>query len=512
MQIFISYAREDRAWVEVFADALMSCGWSVCWDRTIPTGHCFDVVIQQALETAQCVIVVWSRRSVQSDWVKAEAAIGRKRNVLLPVLVDGVDLPLEFSRLQTQVLVDWKGNHEHAGFSQLINDITRILATPIQVSPRPRTLRGVGGFHLAFLILPSGILLISMGILMVWSIPTWIHIELATERLAFFVRESPLEAQPSLAVRSLAIEKFATISFVPEIMKVADLGQYDFQSDAFPDSAWIPLEMRGETIQLSARDFSRHPRVMIEPFSSDRGPITLSPLELLPGSRVVVEARGEEKKGLTIRLADQGQSELGIRGLVQITSQHTDINGFGSSLLQDQDEVTYKIQLRESAPWLNIEGQANGPVFSPTFMFPDGQSMVPILKGVPITELDFDRQDPSGARVSAMTGKGKVSFPAYPHLGQVIISESDALGLQGLHRFTIAQLVLLKNAKGLLLVGDGFADQISTKAGQIPINYRLTAFDALWFRQRILLICVGILWVALTMLGAYRVYGDIRRL
>ena len=76
--IFISYNKDDRPWVEGFANALASRGWSVWWDRSIPTGESFDLVIKQALTSAKCVVVVWSERSVNSDWVKAEAEEAKK--------------------------------------------------------------------------------------------------------------------------------------------------------------------------------------------------------------------------------------------------------------------------------------------------------------------------------------------------------------------------------------------------------------------------------------------------
>ena len=58
--IFVSYAREDRDRVHALANALAVYGWTIWWDREILAGKDFDEVIQSQLESARCVVVVWS--------------------------------------------------------------------------------------------------------------------------------------------------------------------------------------------------------------------------------------------------------------------------------------------------------------------------------------------------------------------------------------------------------------------------------------------------------------------
>ena len=77
--VFVSYASEDRPRIASLANALEEEGWSVWWDRTIPPGKSFDEVIEQALDAAGCVIVVWTESAVQSRWVKTEAEEGLRR-------------------------------------------------------------------------------------------------------------------------------------------------------------------------------------------------------------------------------------------------------------------------------------------------------------------------------------------------------------------------------------------------------------------------------------------------
>lgn len=117
--IFISYAREDRARAARLANALEACGWSVWWDRKIIAGQSFDEAIERELEAAKRILVLWSKDSVDSEWVRNEAAVAAERRVLVPARIDPVKLPLEFRRKQTIDLVDWDGDPAHEGFRAL---------------------------------------------------------------------------------------------------------------------------------------------------------------------------------------------------------------------------------------------------------------------------------------------------------------------------------------------------------------------------------------------------------
>lgn len=121
--IFISYARHDRDWVEGFVQVLEREGLSVWWDRHIPPGKTFDEVIEEALDSARCVIVVWSHASVGSEWVKTEAAEGQRRGVLFPVLIDDSRTPLEFRRIQGAQLAQWDGSTDFPEFRLLLDSI-----------------------------------------------------------------------------------------------------------------------------------------------------------------------------------------------------------------------------------------------------------------------------------------------------------------------------------------------------------------------------------------------------
>jgi TIR domain len=122
--IFISYASENREQAHKLASALETLGWSVWWDRHIITGQAYDQVIEREINDAKSVVVLWSGRSVASEWVKNEAAAAAERGVLLPVLIERVTVPLEFRRKQTADLIGWDGDPAHNGFQALCRGVS----------------------------------------------------------------------------------------------------------------------------------------------------------------------------------------------------------------------------------------------------------------------------------------------------------------------------------------------------------------------------------------------------
>jgi hypothetical protein len=128
---------EDLPRVGVLIRALERRGWSVWWNRTILPGRTFNQVIEEALDAARCVRVVWSQHSVNSDWVKTEAAEGARRRILVPVLLDEVRIPLEFRRIQAARLLDWHDTGPHPEFEKVVRAVEETLETGAAASIQP---------------------------------------------------------------------------------------------------------------------------------------------------------------------------------------------------------------------------------------------------------------------------------------------------------------------------------------------------------------------------------------
>jgi ankyrin repeat protein len=139
--VFISYANEDRERAHMLAGALEAHGWSVWWDRKILAGQTFDKMIESELETAGAIVVLWSKTSIVSEWVRNEATVGAERGVLVPALIDAVKLPLEFRRKQTADLTRWDGDPSHEGFQALCRGLAATLR--VRVAPPRYTIPAV---------------------------------------------------------------------------------------------------------------------------------------------------------------------------------------------------------------------------------------------------------------------------------------------------------------------------------------------------------------------------------
>lgn len=133
--IFISYARPDREKAKALAEALERQGYGVWWDPKIPPGKKFHQVIESVLDEVRCVVVLWSEKSIASDWVWEEANKGKQRGILLPVKIEPVNPPLGFGLIQAADLTDWTPNEPHQGFSFLLEAIAQVAGPPSAGKP-----------------------------------------------------------------------------------------------------------------------------------------------------------------------------------------------------------------------------------------------------------------------------------------------------------------------------------------------------------------------------------------
>jgi hypothetical protein len=128
--LFISYSRIDSIRVDSLARALSDSKWSIWWDRNIQPGAYWDNEVQDQLNKARCIIVVWSHDSVTSQDVNDEARFALEKNKLIPIAIDDVDLPLSFGRIQHLRLDISEPLSENPKFLELLQWIRLKLDAP----------------------------------------------------------------------------------------------------------------------------------------------------------------------------------------------------------------------------------------------------------------------------------------------------------------------------------------------------------------------------------------------
>jgi TolB-like protein len=131
--VFLSYDREDSDRARQFAQALEKAGHAVWWDLHIKTGAQYTKEIDRALKIADAIVVLWSERSVESAWVRDEAAVGRDTGRLVPVALDRTEPPLGFRQFQTIDLSQWKGRGKPAQLRVLLDDVAAMRGPKIGI-------------------------------------------------------------------------------------------------------------------------------------------------------------------------------------------------------------------------------------------------------------------------------------------------------------------------------------------------------------------------------------------
>ncbi|WP_287601002.1 SUMF1/EgtB/PvdO family nonheme iron enzyme [Thiothrix sp.] len=142
--IFLSYSTKDRDRLKPLFQALAQQGWSVFWDhQSIHTGENWHRRIEEAINNSRCV-VVWSKHSIQSEWVLEEASRGKSRNVLLPIRIDAIEPPFGFGMRQAGDFTGWNGKGDHPAFIELAAQIYGLLGRGSQpLPPLPKSRMGV---------------------------------------------------------------------------------------------------------------------------------------------------------------------------------------------------------------------------------------------------------------------------------------------------------------------------------------------------------------------------------
>lgn len=101
MAIFISYSQSDSAFVDSLAANLVRARHHIWLDRwELKLGDSLTSKIEESLTDSSAILVILSKKSVESQWCRRELTAGlvreleEKRTLVMPVVIEDCEIPL----------------------------------------------------------------------------------------------------------------------------------------------------------------------------------------------------------------------------------------------------------------------------------------------------------------------------------------------------------------------------------------------------------------------------------
>jgi adenylate cyclase len=136
--VFISYARSDEPLACLIADNLREDGFEVWRDDELPAHRGYAEVIEERVQGAKAVVVLWSAEAAKSQWVRAEADTARTAQTLIQASLDGSVPPMPFNQIQCADLKNWEGQRTSPGWRKLVASVGELAGMPTTAeSTRP---------------------------------------------------------------------------------------------------------------------------------------------------------------------------------------------------------------------------------------------------------------------------------------------------------------------------------------------------------------------------------------
>lgn len=125
--VFISYARSTAGFAKALSEALRSHGYSVWFDESLPSHRPYADVIEEELDKAKAVVVIWSRDATRSQWVRSEANRARERRKLVQLNADCSVLPMPFDQIGCPSLEHWDGRADATALEPVLFSIAELV-------------------------------------------------------------------------------------------------------------------------------------------------------------------------------------------------------------------------------------------------------------------------------------------------------------------------------------------------------------------------------------------------
>lgn len=128
--IFLSYARANERQAKLIAEALRDSGYSVWFDESLPTHRAYADVIEEQLDAAKAVVVLWSTEAARSQWVRSEANRARETGRLVQIRLAETRLPMPFDQIQCADLTGWRGDVNMPAWQSVLASVGELATEP----------------------------------------------------------------------------------------------------------------------------------------------------------------------------------------------------------------------------------------------------------------------------------------------------------------------------------------------------------------------------------------------
>lgn len=119
-------------------------GWTVWLDDHIPVGSVWSSQLENALDVANGVIVLWTKQSCKSEWVLKEADYAFGQNKLFGIKLDDCSIPVHLNSIEAAILERWEGNMDNPEWINFLKSLGQRVAPSRKDQIRP-------GFNSRFL-------------------------------------------------------------------------------------------------------------------------------------------------------------------------------------------------------------------------------------------------------------------------------------------------------------------------------------------------------------------------
>ncbi|HET6942048.1 MAG TPA: TIR domain-containing protein [Sphingomicrobium sp.] len=124
--VFISYARSTEVQAKRIAEALRTLGYAIWSDEHLPAHRAYADVIEERLNEAKAVVVIWSSDAVKSEWVRSEANRARESHKLVQIAFEPIVPPIPFDQIQCADMSAWTGANDDPGWRKLIEGVAAL--------------------------------------------------------------------------------------------------------------------------------------------------------------------------------------------------------------------------------------------------------------------------------------------------------------------------------------------------------------------------------------------------